>query len=97
MSKHHLVKRTCQVCHKAFPSSEVMPAALVREAVAERIQQDLPQWSVDGFICFSDLNRYRTSYVELILTKERGELNELDVEVLRSLKEQELLSAAGRS
>lgn len=93
MSKHRVTRRTCQICQKEFPAAEVMPAALVRQAVTTRIQQDHPQWSSEGFICFSDLNRYRTLYVEQVLTEERGELTELDTEVLRSLHEQELLSA----
>ncbi|MCB9874296.1 MAG: DUF1003 domain-containing protein [Planctomycetaceae bacterium] len=93
MSKHPITRRTCQICQKEWSANEVMPAAIVRPAVVERIQQDHPQWSAEGFICFADLNRYRTLYVERILTKERGELSELDSEVIRSLQQQELLSA----
>ena len=75
-----------------FPPSEVMPAAMVRPAVAERVRHDHPHWSADDFICLEDLNRYRTSYVEHVLTTERGELSDLESEVVRSLHEQDLLS-----
>jgi uncharacterized membrane protein len=70
-----------------------MPAAMVRPSIAQRIAQETPQWSPDGFICFPDLNRYRTLYVEDVLAGERGELSQLEAEVIRSLREQELLTA----
>ena len=69
-----------------------MPAAIIRPVVTELIQEEHPEWSQDGFICFTDLNRYRTLYVEHVLGRERGELSDLETEVVRSLKEQELLS-----
>ncbi len=69
-----------------------MPAAMVRSPIIDRIVQDHPQWSFDGYICFDDLNRYRTQYVEHVLASERGELSQLETEVVSSLREQELLS-----
>lgn len=92
MSKQRVAKQTCQVCQKEFPSVGVMPGALVRPAVVDLIQQEHPQWSVNGFICFDDLNHYRSLYVEHVLASERGELSDLEIEVVRSLKEQELLA-----
>jgi len=50
------------------------------------------QWSAEGFICRDDLNRFRTRYVEGVLASEKGELSDLETEVVRSLREQELLS-----
>jgi uncharacterized membrane protein len=69
-----------------------MPAAMVRQAIVERIRQEHPQWTDDSYICFADLNQYRTQYIEHVLTTERGELSDLETEVVRSLKEQELLT-----
>ena len=84
--------RTCKVCQRDFPMSEVMPGAMVRPAVVDRIRQDHPQWTENDFICFEDLNRFRTLYVEHVLTSERGELTALEADVVESLHEQELLS-----
>ena len=74
-----------------------MPAAMIRPAVTELIQSEHPAWSPDAYICFEDLNHYRTLYVERVLGGERGELSDLEAEVVRSLKEQELLSERRRS
>jgi hypothetical protein len=92
MTKHWPIRRKCEICHKDFVSVDVMPAAMIRPAVTELIQEEYPAWSPDRFICFADLNHYRTLYVERVLGRERGELSELETEVVRSLKEQELIS-----
>lgn len=83
---------TCQVCGQAKAPSEVMPAALVRPSIVEIIQQDHPEWSPEGAICLNDLHRYRAKFIEQVLTRGKGELTELETDVVRSMSEQELLA-----
>ncbi|OQB80439.1 MAG: hypothetical protein BWX88_04585 [Planctomycetes bacterium ADurb.Bin126] len=82
----------CQVCGQSKRPSELMPAELVRPAVAELIRKEHPDWSHGSYICLEDLNHFRTAYVEDMLETERGELSSLEEQVLRSLKEQEVLT-----
>ncbi len=82
----------CQICKKQKKLSEVIPAELVREPLVELIRKTHPDWSSSGFICLSDLDQFRTEYVKGVLETEKGELSALEEEVVRSLKEQELLS-----
>jgi uncharacterized membrane protein len=82
----------CQICGKQKKMSEVMPAELVREPLVEMIRKTHPDWSSSGFICLADLDQVRTEYVKNVLETEKGELSTLEEEVLKSLKEQELLS-----
>lgn len=82
----------CHVCKQAKQRWEVLPADLVRPAVAEIIRNAFPDWSSEAFICHNDLNRFRTQYVQDSLEEERGELSSLEADVVRSLQEQELLS-----
>lgn len=82
----------CQICKEKKKLSEVIPAELVREHLVETIRKTHPDWSSSGFICISDLNHFRAKYVENILAAEKGELSALEEHVLRSLKEEELLS-----
>jgi uncharacterized membrane protein len=82
----------CQICHKHFGRRHVVPAAIIRPAVVELIHRKHPEWSTSGFICLDDLNRYRGAYVEDVLRAERGELSELEQEVVRSFQEHELLT-----
>ncbi len=82
----------CQVCGKRKPPDEVMPAELVRPAVADLIRQKHPNWSPSGFVCLADLDAFRATYVQQVLETEKGELSALEEDVLRSLQEQELLA-----
>ena len=82
----------CQICKKQKKLSEVMPAELVREPLVEVIRKTHPDWDPSGFICLSDLDKFRTEYVKDVLEKEKGELSALEEEVVRSLSEQELLA-----
>jgi uncharacterized membrane protein len=69
-----------------------MPAELIREPLVEIIRRTHPDWSSSGFICLSDLDQVRADYVKNVLETEKGELSTLEEDVLKSLKEQELLS-----
>jgi uncharacterized membrane protein len=82
----------CPICKRQKKPSEVIPGALIRESVVETIRKAHPDWSPDGLICISDLNEFRGKYVRDVLETEKGELSALEEQVMRSLKEHELLS-----
>jgi uncharacterized membrane protein len=82
----------CQVCKKQKRLSEVLPASMVRDSIANTIRKKHPDWLSGGFVCLSDLNHFSTEYVKEELEAERGELSALDKEVVDSLREQETLS-----
>ncbi len=92
MTAKHSPTRVCAVCGKTFPAQAVIPGELVRSEVAEQIRTAVPQWSAEAFICREDLARYRSAYVHSLLESEKGELSSLESDVLRSLREHELLS-----
>ena len=70
-----------------------MPAALLRPRLAERIRAAFPAWSAEGMICLSDLNRFRSDYVEALLEDEKGELSSLERSVIESLANHETITA----
>ncbi len=82
----------CGVCGSAKRPSEVVSGEAVRPAVAELIRKDHPDWTADGAICRDDLNRYRALYVQTALEAEKGDLSEIEAEVVRSLREGEVLT-----
>ena len=67
-------------------------AGLIRPAVVEVIKRSFPGWSAKGFICEDDLNRFRYEYVSSLVEAEKGELSDLDREVLESMSRHEILS-----
>lgn len=92
MAKRSHTTIVCQICKKQKALSEVLPGSLVRDSVAEFIRTQHPGWSSSGFICLDDLNHFRTEYVRNILAADRGELSTLEEEVMKSLREQDILS-----
>src|SRR5262249_12931631 len=67
-------------------------AILVRPAVAQLIQHEVGHWDENGWICLDDLQKYQHRYVQSLLEAEKGELTELELEVLAGLQEHEILA-----
>ena len=67
-------------------------AITVRPAVSELIRRETGSWDENGWICLDDLQLYQHRYIQLLLETEKGELSRLDHDVLKAMKEQELLS-----
>ena len=84
--------RSCQVCGKDASKADLIAASSVRPVVVDLIRKDYPGWSDDGFICVDDLNRFRYNYVRSLIETERGELSDLEKEVIDSLASHEILS-----
>lgn len=82
----------CQVCKKQYRLNQALSAELVSPAVIDTIRKDHPKWAMDGYICLKDINHYRAEYIRDILETEKGELSNIDELVLKSIKEQEMLS-----
>jgi uncharacterized membrane protein len=79
-------KVACHVCGATFPESKTRPWISVRPGVSDLVNASFPGWVAGKFICRPDLARFRGAYVEALLERERGELNELDRQVIESLK-----------
>jgi uncharacterized membrane protein len=82
----------CQICKGKKKLNEVIPAELIHEPIIGTIRKTHPDWSPSGFICISDLNQFRAKYVKDVLGTGKGELSTLEEQVVRSLKENKLLS-----
>lgn len=86
MTKDRGDRFTCHVCAETFPASELRSWTSVRPTVSAVIARDAPGWSEGKRICKADLARFRRIYVESLLERERGELGDLDRQVLASLE-----------
>lgn len=82
----------CQVCHQRIPEEHCTPARMVRSGLLKLIKADQPDLDENGCICQDCLNRYRSQYVQSLMEKDLGELDELEREVVTSLRDNELLS-----
>ena len=82
-------KRACFLCNS---KSDLIPSAIVRPAISNLIKAEYPNWEPGLHICQKDLSAYRNKYFHSLLESERGELSNLDKEVLDSLKNNETIS-----
>jgi len=82
----------CQICGEEKNLDEILPAGLVRKSIVETIRKKIPKWSSEGYICYEDLNKFRIEHVQDVLETERGELSHLDKEVVRSLRQHDVLA-----
>lgn len=93
MSNHRQPTARCQLCNAEKPQRELLPAELIRPAISHLIEREHPGWQATGFVCASDLNRYRMQYVRDVLQVDAGEISALEQEVLESIKKNEPLAA----
>lgn len=82
----------CQICGEKRPS-QLRRAIVVRPVISKIIQEKTGSWNENGWICLNDLQQYQHLYVESLLEEEKGELTELEKEVIEGLRKHEILSA----
>jgi uncharacterized membrane protein len=81
--------KQCQICGA---KTHLNRCATVRPAIANTIQNDLPHFDSEGWICDKDLDGYRNRYIQGLLTKEKGEISDLEREVLDSLRDNDIIA-----
>lgn len=86
-----VTKMTCQICGTTHAGS-LRKAMFVRPGVAELVNLETGKWDEDGYICADDLQKFRHRYIKNLLETEKGELSEIENEVIESLRENEILS-----
>ncbi|MFB9947361.1 DUF1003 domain-containing protein [Rhizobium puerariae] len=88
MNKHSPSGKTgqCVVCGRTFPLLKLHKVDHLRPHLYEMIAEEVPGCAADSLICDEDLAHFRRRYVEKLLDEERGELSELDRQVLDSFE-----------
>src|SRR5262245_19486861 len=92
MSRSSTPPVQCPICREPRRPREIIHGDLVSEPLCKVIQGAHPEWSDQNVVCLSCLNRFRARYVANALETQMGELSSLDEEVVKSLREQELVS-----
>jgi uncharacterized membrane protein len=80
----------CAIC--GLEAQQPIPFNVVRPSIADLIVKDHPSIGNDDAICRRHLTEYRSRHVEDLLERERGELSELEHQVVESLARQETVS-----
>ena len=82
----------CAVCHKNFKSDEIIQANNIRKEICNLIKKDIVEWNESSEICKDDLHNYQNKFIHILLESEKGELSKLELQVLKTMKEHELIS-----
>ena len=86
-------KRVCLICHRSDSRVKLVPAGVVRPVIVDLIKKSVPNWTNDGYICEDELKKFRYDYLFRVLEEEKGELSQLEKEVIEKLNEFETLVA----
>ena len=86
------MKKVCQICGRDETKTEIVSALIVRPAVSEIIKNSFPEWNPKGFICRNDLRKFRNDYLFKIMEDEKGDLTNLEKDVIEKLTDYETIS-----
>lgn len=90
-SKSNL-RAKCPISGQMHRSIDLVPLASLRPSLARMVRNQHPDLPEDAAISSDVLNEFRIQFVRHTLEDERGELGELESQVVESLRERELLS-----
>jgi len=74
-----------EISGNEFPVSEKVSATTIRHAILDLIQKENPEFLHESVLSKSELNTFREKYLAGYMTREMGELSELEKTVLTSL------------
>lgn len=80
------------VSGNAFPLVERVSSKSIRKSILGYIQEANPSFTEKSYLASSELNVFREQYITDYLTKELGELSELEKRVLDSFQNHTILS-----
>jgi uncharacterized membrane protein len=89
---HNTVTHKCAVCGKAFKPQNLRKYELLRPNLNAVIAASVPSWGPGAEICTTDLRAMRAQYIEQMLATERGELSDLDRDVIESIAKGEMIT-----
>jgi uncharacterized membrane protein len=82
----------CIICGKEKPARDVTLIEVLRPSLLDLVKAEYPNLPSEGYICTEDLDKYRSRYVADMLGQERGELTQLEKDVVKSLADHEVLA-----
>ncbi|WP_265396821.1 DUF1003 domain-containing protein [Leptospira levettii] len=82
----------CYVCQKSFRENQLISAIGIGEEIVELIHSDFPGWNEQSKICKNDFNLFRMKYITNLVEEEKGNIENLEREVIKSINNNEILT-----
>ncbi len=80
------------ISKKQLRSGEAVKSQDLREGIFNLIKKEHPDFERDCYISIDELNQYRRLYLTSLITKEKGELEDIDKDVLDAIQNNSILS-----
>lgn len=80
------------ISQTAIQKGEEVKGKDIREGIFNRIKTDFPDFEKSNFITLSELNQYRRLYLTSLITQEKGELAQIDKDVMEAIRDNSILS-----
>ena len=77
---------------KEFPFSDQIAAQTIRHSILHLMQKDNPAFKPSHYLALSELNQYREKYIAQFLSKQIGELTDVEKAVLDSIADKTTLT-----
>ena len=85
-------KASCAITGRDLPRKQLVNLETIRPTLADLIHRDHPGLPHDALVSRSEIARYRTRYVEELLSAETGDISEIERRVAESLATNETLA-----
>ncbi len=72
--------------------SEAVRGQEIRAGILDLIRADHPGFTADACISIDELNRYRRLYLARLVDQEKGELAQIDLDVMKAIQDNAILS-----
>lgn len=96
MSKTHeegrQERRHCALCGPGEHRADLVPLSSIGKPILDLMLAEHPALPPGARICRKHLNHYRDLYIRKALEADKGTLDELETEVVRSLRENDILA-----
>lgn len=83
---------TNHITKKEIQRGEEVQGAAIREGIFNLIKLDYPDFEKKSYISNDELNQYRRRYLTALIIQEKGEIAELDKDVMEAIKNNSTMS-----
>ena len=80
------------ISNKEIVRGDEIKGSEIREGILNLIKRDFPNFNEECFITIDELNQYRRLYLTSLIQQEKGELANIDKDVMFAIKNNSILS-----
>ena len=77
----------CPLCTVTMPKNLGMPEELISKPLLDLLQEQVPTWTHEDFLCFPCVEKLRTDYFQSVMETEQQELTAIRLKTRKGLRE----------